>query len=523
MSGRAVHCGIIYADISKSSEVKSKKVRRAMLDHFNAFVEQNKESGGILRPKGTGDGIIIFSQNILAAAEMALRLRDHWNSFNWREWNVPAVHGLRVGLHYGLVEPTNAEGEGQDYIGSEIDTAARLEPLAVPGTVLCSAETVHELERLADEHVMAWVDLGERELPKAHGRRQVYELLWSVQASARIVQEPTAPVSSGSSGPGQPPCTMNGACIEVLTRMICWNQGQIISHLFLAGEKHKDLRKAPKGKPKVQAKMLADLQSFLTVRIQVALRQNFEFARQLFALRKGVGCEPRMAFKYHRIHPATNQLVICSYNVDDSARYRSLFESDIGSNTASLFVEENGKYYLENDIPSAALSGAYVNPRIDPDRLAVYRAPAQPIPFALGRVPAENWDQQWASCWRNHPTSGRTGQKPSPESCYKSTLVVPCTLRNNTLLDPSEFWSRLTGKAHKEALYWIHRDMDVLDVQRQIYAYFCMDYPEVGYFDRGFDVQVGYIVADILSLYFFINQMYTVYSETVRGIESRTE
>jgi len=539
--------GFVFADIVHSSAIDSMESRAKIQRHIDQFVQQVATTPDVMCRKYSGDGIQLFVSTGKAAAEMGLRLRDHFNSFRWASIS-DERHGLRIGVHVGLVQEHERPDGTKDYNGPEIDLCARIEPITIPGTVWCSKAVADELTRSPKEHAAAVLDLGEIELPKGHGKAQLFQLHWASEPVAQGIESgqrgkaspggdtPTSPAKDKRKG-GTPAagkdkeqteaatavaaCDMNGACLEILHKMICWNQGQIINHLFLAGEKHKELRGISARKPNLQKEKMEDFTFFLQLRMQIALRQNFDFARQLFALKKGADCVPRFAFKYHRRKPDTGQPCIYSTNVGDDIRYRDQFESEVSSNTASQHVENLGAYYLQNNIPEAVAAGAYLNPRLDPILALSYaEKSATPRPFQAHRPMTGHWDDDWVSCWRKIQGGKRGGETPPPrDSCYKSTLVIPCTLKNNDLDDPTEFWTRLTKKATENGLFW-WRGGDLLTAQRQVYAYLCLDYPEINYFDKVVDVRVGYIVADILSLYFFINQMYTAFSGTVRKIES---
>ena len=56
------------------------------------------------------------------------------------------------------------------------------------------------------------------------------------------------------------------------------------------------------------------------------------------------------------------------------------------------------------------------------------------------------------------------------------------------------------------------------DADRMIFGYLCFDHEEAGYFQKD-DVSVGYIIADIISLYAFNRLNYTEYSNTFEKIK----
>lgn len=79
---------------------------------------------------------------------------------------------------------------------------------------------------------------------------------------------------------------------------------------------------------------------------------------------------------------------------------------------------------------------------------------------------------------------------------YKSTLIVPMTLWNNDL---SEEFKEL---------------VNLDNVDRTIFGFLCFDHVDADYFDEENDVALGYVFADILSMYIFARLIYMESSKT---------
>ena len=54
------------------------------------------------------------------------------------------------------------------------------------------------------------------------------------------------------------------------------------------------------------------------------------------------------------------------------------------------------------------------------------------------------------------------------------------------------------------------------DIGRAIFGYLCFDHVDVGFF-KDEDIELGYIFADILSLYFIARATYTDFSDTYKN------
>ena len=95
---------------------------------------------------------------------------------------------------------------------------------------------------------------------------------------------------------------------------------------------------------------------------------------------------------------------------------------------------------------------------------------------------------------------GKTKQHYS--NCYKSTLIIPLTLWNNKL-----------------AKLFVEK-FNMKDVERTIFGYLCFDHIETYYFYEDFDVNAGYIFADLLSLYLLTYIIYIEQSTTYKKIQN---
>lgn len=56
------------------------------------------------------------------------------------------------------------------------------------------------------------------------------------------------------------------------------------------------------------------------------------------------------------------------------------------------------------------------------------------------------------------------------------------------------------------------------EVDRTIFGYLCLDHISTNYFNPIFDIDSGYIYADILSLYLFVRFVFVNQSETYQKV-----
>ena len=157
---------------------------------------------------------------------------------------------------------------------------------------------------------------------------------------------------------------------------------------------------------------------------------------------------------------------------------------------------EIGEHYFENDIPEAVKLRGYVNPRLGPRQAAEYKIAGR---FSAKRYLSTDPDRAWIGCW------DIGGPAPSnPRTCYKSTLIIPMTLVNNPLSE--EFLQDTPiGQDTKS--------------DRSIYGFLCLDHQSRDYFHET-DVNVGYIFADLLSMYRITSDALLTRSATYEGAKN---
>ncbi|WP_177419808.1 hypothetical protein [endosymbiont of Lamellibrachia barhami] len=284
----------------------------------------------------------------------------------------------------------------------------------------------------------------------------------------------------------------NCRLVDLISKVVCFNQGKLAEYGYLAGEKHKALKDAMRGtgeKNKSDIKTLRDeLTNYLNLELKNASDENFKFLKQYFEGRSEL--EPRICIKVHnegKIVPLFRD----RRSIDDESY-------PIEANTGfSEIANKTGYQFLCNNIPAAIKNNSYVNARINSDRVTHYKE--QNIFERLRKVD----DTDWAKCWNE--VEGVAGERNYPplETCYKSTLIIPMTLLNNTL--SGEFIQRF--------------EIEEKVSPRSIYGFLCFDHQEINYFNKKPDITIGYILADMLSLYLINSLTYVDYSTTFSAVE----
>ncbi len=278
------------------------------------------------------------------------------------------------------------------------------------------------------------------------------------------------------------------AMFSTLKEAICFNQGKYIEFEYLVGEKHKALKNAlSQTNPSIEeiASCHEKLVKYIYNQLSAISKRNFEYLLRYYSLGSRSRFPARICIKLAR----DNYIV-------DAFRQKRIYRVEshpIDRNTGFKYVFDNGTYYLRNNLPGEAIRGLYINPRLDDQRVRNYKPP---------RFHRDIIDFKWCDCWNKDP-----GPIPADWnlSCYKSTLIVPMTLINNEL--DNEF---------KDSFFNVKPYNN-----RTIWGFLCFDHPTVNYFKEDEDMSVGYIFADVLSLYFLSTHIHTSISNTFGKASSK--
>ena len=286
--------------------------------------------------------------------------------------------------------------------------------------------------------------------------------------------------------------------IESIRTGVCFNQEELAQFSYLASFLHKALKEGLASNDEVPSlrTLRISLTDFLNKNTERISLHNFSLLKSYYKSYKNSSFElPRICIKGHY-----------------KEKIVDLFRSDnlipkggdpIESNTGFNEVYNTGKYFLCNNIPDLEKNLKYINPRLDSKKATAYNKIQ--VDFLLkfiiniGNILFDKSDTEWAMCWNDY--NSHDTRESINRSFYKSTLIVPMTLWNSQIQQPLADLFKLSDS----------------DTERMIFGYLCFDHTSVDFFDS-IDIEVGYIYADLISLYIINNLMYTSYSNTYKKV-----
>ncbi|MGD2179701.1 hypothetical protein [Lusitaniella coriacea] len=287
--------------------------------------------------------------------------------------------------------------------------------------------------------------------------------------------------------------------LKAIRGIVCYNQGKLAIYTFQANEKHKKLKNKVREIESFTRQIsdedieklneLCDaLSKYLDKEFRVIAEKNFEYLIDFFKSRCNPGKRVRVCIK------AVEKGNLITLWRD---RYYGIPQKPypITNSTAFSKIIDTGSYYLCNNIPKSIIEHKYNNLRIHEDSVRRFYQCWNPFRNIKYRRSAK-FDEDWQRCWRRIPSNGRD-ELPAPETCYKSTLVIPMTLLNDSSLMSDEFRQQFNVRPN---------------AKKAVFGFLGLDHPNVDFFKEEDDVNLCYIFADILSLYLIQRLNYITFS-----------
>jgi hypothetical protein len=162
---------------------------------------------------------------------------------------------------------------------------------------------------------------------------------------------------------------------------------------------------------------------------------------------------------------------------------------------------DSGEAYCQNRLHDEFLAHRYENPRLRASAAGVY---SNSFYWHANRLFSRKIrkrqvvDEKWANCWT--PLPGKTDV--SAEDAYKSTLIVPMSLRTVNIERDLKDW--LFGNNSQPG-------GNILNI-----GMLCIDCHDEDFFFEGLDKGVVTVFADLLSLFFIYARLHTENSEVYK-------
>jgi len=167
---------ILFADIKGFTSLKPFQQRLFIGEVLSRIA--NAACGGEDPPEQAntwGDGLVAFYSSHTNAVRCALTLRDTFRRTQWKDIGLPPLE-IRIALHIGEVfEGHDPVRNTKGLIGTEINRAARLEPVVAPNHVYATTDFVNLCHRMED---VQFQPLGKVVLHEGWGAEEIHVVGW---------------------------------------------------------------------------------------------------------------------------------------------------------------------------------------------------------------------------------------------------------------------------------------------------------------------------------------------------------
>ena len=289
----------------------------------------------------------------------------------------------------------------------------------------------------------------------------------------------------GSKEKKESSCKKEHSIFDLTRDIVCYNQGKIAEYYFLHDKYQTELLQImnqilSQKNDSLLAILIETYEKYNThlgEELNNIVQNNLGFTDSYFLNRKETrvrSCIKILDKNLNVIDPFRQNEKIYKYNKNTG------FQRLIDHNKAK-------HHYLCQNIPEFAAKGNYINTRIDIDCMKKYYELQKPknkiaekIKNFIYTEDKNRIENEWIKCWKGYNRS-----KVNFEDCYKSTLIIPMTFKNNSL--SSEFISYLNSCENKKEINTL--------------GFLCFDHIEIDYFIEEMDINFCYKIADLVSLF----------------------
>jgi len=166
---------ILFADIKGFSEIKNDKLYSILNSQINNLLDVILTKQNCFFKNTWGDAFFICSHDPIDLVEIAFSLRDFFRNTNWIAKGFPKMLTIRIAVHTEKVIVKYEKGEIKNVIGTNVNSAARIEPMVSPNDIWAS----NIFRQLAIDEVsnFEFVDLGIRDLAKEYGKMHLFKVI----------------------------------------------------------------------------------------------------------------------------------------------------------------------------------------------------------------------------------------------------------------------------------------------------------------------------------------------------------
>ena len=168
---------MLFADVKNFSQLTDEQAPSffvLFLDEVSNVIRESRKRPCLQNT--WGDGLFLVFDHVVDAADFSVRLLKRIEGLNFAKVGLPDDTTVRIGLHSGPVYPSkNPVTNRRDFFGSQVNRAARIEPVTTPGCAFAS-EQFAALLSMQPNHDFICEYVGVENLAKNFDRCALYRL-----------------------------------------------------------------------------------------------------------------------------------------------------------------------------------------------------------------------------------------------------------------------------------------------------------------------------------------------------------
>lgn len=166
---------LLFADLVGFSKIKNDAEIERLKTIANEFRDKFLSEENHIYFNTWGDGFYLAVEDPVDMLELSLQLRDWYRNQNWRKAGIVSDLAIRIGVHTEKASILYENGKVSDVIGSNVSTAARIEPIVPPNTIYCT-RTFRDLVIDESKGFATFENLGVQELSKGFGQMELFRV-----------------------------------------------------------------------------------------------------------------------------------------------------------------------------------------------------------------------------------------------------------------------------------------------------------------------------------------------------------
>lgn len=170
---------VLFSDIKGFSKITNEVLKVEIEKVNHKLRKMFEDHSDFIYMNTWGDAFYVVFKTCTGLLQQTIELRDYFINTDWKEKGFEDQLEIRIGLHHGEAVVMRDGKSVSNVIGKEIDTTARIEPVAIPNVIFCS-KIFRDMVSVKTKHVYSPLEkiklVKERDIAKGKTKPVFYPL-----------------------------------------------------------------------------------------------------------------------------------------------------------------------------------------------------------------------------------------------------------------------------------------------------------------------------------------------------------